>query len=265
MFKKLWSFLKEIHYDERGGTGTAVATDDTITAAKMNLKVEDYALIDDQELVLGTGSDLKVKFNAADILLTLASQFSFVVTGGHFALETLEDTKRIRLNSRDYAATSGDIMGFDSRPRANASGTQTIIGGYIAPGANDGVALGNIIGILSDPYLKGDSGNISGDIRAFQGQITDENLAGRTIGGVACMFDAWQQLAAHTFTGGVYVLNVRAAGGATPWSGLMKLIDDGGNIADLATGVTGNPTGVVKIKVGSTVGYIPMYVGYTAA
>lgn len=235
------------------GTGTAVATDDLITAAKMNLKLEDYDLIDDQELLLGTGDDWKVTFDAAKILITLASQFSHVVTGGHFALETLEDTKRIRLNSRNYAATSGDIMAFDSRPRANASGTQTIHGGFIGAGVNDAVALANIIGMLSDVYLKGSSGNISGDLRAFQGQITDENTAGRTISGIACMFDAWQQLAAHTFTGGVYVMNVRAAGGATPWSGLANLPDD----AQVAT--KGTPTATlpantawIRVKVGDT-------------
>lgn len=235
------------------GTGTAVATDDFIIAAKMNLKLEDYDLADNEEILLGTGDDWKVKFDTAKILITLASQFSHVVTGGHFALETLEDDKRIRLNSRDYEATSGDIIGFDSRPRANASGTQTMIGGFISPGANDGVALANIIGLLSDPYLKGSSGNISGDVRALQGQVTDENLAGRTIGGVVCMLDAWQQLAAHTITGGVYVVNVRAAGGATAWSGLAKLPDDG-QVATKGTPTTTLPanTAWVRIKVGDT-------------
>jgi len=247
------------------GTGANVATDDIITAAKMNLKLEDYALIDDEELILGTGSDLKAKFDAAKILLTLASQFSFVVTGGHFALDTLEDDKQVRLNCRDYAQTSGDSIGFQSRPRASVSGTQTVYGGQFAPGYNDGIGGNSLVGLVADCYLKGSGGNLSGDIRAFQGQITDENSPGRIISGVSCILDAWQQLAAHTFTGGVYVLNVRAAGGATPWSGLMKLIDDGGNIADLASAVTGNPTGVIKIKVGDTEGYIPMYVGYTPA
>lgn len=252
---RLWELLKIIHYDERGGTGTAVATDDIITAAKMNLKLEDYALIDNEVLSLGTGVDFSMKFDASKVLITLASQFSLVVTGGHFALETLEDDKRIRLNSRNYAATSGDIMGFDSRPRANASGTQTIIGGYIGPGANDGVALGNIIGILSDPYLKGSSGDLSGDIRALQGQVTDENVGGRTIDGVVSMFDAWQQLAAHTFTGGVYVMTVRAAGGATPWSGFAKLPDDS-QVASDGEDKSGGTKGWIKVMIGSKVGYI---------
>lgn len=255
ILNRLWELLKEIHYDQRGGTGAAVATDDIITAAKMNLKLENYDLVDDEEILLGTGDDWKMKFDASKILITIASQFSHVVTGGHYSLETLEDDKRIRLNSRNYAATSGDIMGFDSRPRANASGTQTMIGGYIAPGYNDGVAGANLIGMIFDPYLKGSSGNLSGDIRAVQGQITDENVGGRTIGGVSSIFDAWQQLAAHTFIGGVYVVNVRAAGGATPWSGFARLPDDS-QVANDGDDKSGGTVGWIKVMIGSKTGYI---------
>jgi len=246
-------------------TGTAVSTDDLITAAKMNLKIEDYALVDDEEMKFGTGEDLTVIFDGSQMLLTIASQFAFALTGGHFALETVEDDKTVRLNVRDYLATSGDIIGFQSRPRAAASGTQTIYGAQLQPGFNDGIDGASLVGFMAECVLKGDSGDLSGDIRAFQGQITDENVAGRTIDGVTSILDAWHQLAAHTFTGGVHVINVRAPGGATPWSGFAVFPDDGGGIADLASAVTGSPTGVVKIKIGSTVGYIPMYVAYTAA
>lgn len=236
-------------------TGTAVATDDLITAAKMNLKVEDYALVDSEELILGTGEDLKVKFNAADVLLTLASQFSFVATGGHLALETLEDDKQVRLNNRDYAQTSGDSIGFQSRPRASGSGTQSVYGCQIAPGFNNAKSGNSLVGVQADCILKGTSGNLSGDIRAFQGQITDENAAGRTIAGISSILDAWQQLAAHTFTGGVYVLNVRAPGGATPWSGFAVFPDDS-QIASDGEDKSGGTVGWVKVKIGSKTGYI---------
>jgi len=43
IFGRLWNLLKEIHYDQRGGTGATVDTDDFITAAKMNLKLESVA------------------------------------------------------------------------------------------------------------------------------------------------------------------------------------------------------------------------------
>jgi len=235
--------------------GTAVAAGELITHTKMNLKQEDYELVDDEELVLGTGDDFKVDFDGTNIVITLASQFSITCTGGHLALETVEDTKRIRLNCRDYEATSGDIFAFDVRPRANASGTQTIHGMFLGPGYNDGVAGANLIGLIADCYLKGTSGNLSGDIRAVQGQVTDENSAGRTIDGVTSMFDAWQQLAAHTFTGGVWVITVRASGGATPWSGFATFPDDGA-IASDGEDKSGGTVGWIKVKIGSKTGYI---------
>jgi len=235
--------------------GVAVSTDDLITAAKMNLKLEDYALIDNEELILGTGSDLKVKFDAAKILMTLASQFSLVMTGGHFALETLEDDKQVRLNCRNFAQTSGDSIGFQTRPRASVSGTQTVYGGQSGPGYLDGIAGNSLVGHLFDCILKGSSGNLSGDIRALQGQITDENVGGRTIGGVSSILDAWHQLAAHTFTGGVYVINVRAPGGATPWSGFAKLPDDGA-IASDGEDKSGGTLGWIKVMIGSKTGYL---------
>lgn len=37
---RLWNLIRRLLLDERGGTGDAVATDEDITAAKMNLKLE---------------------------------------------------------------------------------------------------------------------------------------------------------------------------------------------------------------------------------
>lgn len=237
------------------GTGTAVAAGELITHTKMNLKKEDYDLIDSEELLLGTGDDWKVTFDAAKVLITIASQFSHVLTGGHFALDTLEDDKQVRLNCRNFAQTSGDSIGFQTRPRGSGSGTATVYGGQSGPGFLDGIAGASLVGHLFDCILKGSSGDLSGDIRAVQGQITDENVAGRTVDGVSSIFNAWQQLAAHTFTGGVYVVHVRAAGGATPWSGFANLPDDG-QVANDGDDKSGGTKGWIKVKIGSKTGYI---------
>ncbi|GAH42632.1 unnamed protein product, partial [marine sediment metagenome] len=142
---------------------------------------------------------------------------------------------------------------FALKPRASVSGTQTVYGGQSAPGFLDGIGGNSLVGHLFDCILKGSSGTLTGDIRAMQGQITDENVAGRTVGGVTSVLDAWQQLAAHTFTGGVFIVNVRAAGGATPWSGFAKFPDDG-QVATKGTPTATLPanTAWVRMKVGDT-------------
>ncbi len=180
----------------------------------------------------------------------------------HLKLESVASGKTVRINSRNFTETSGDVIGFQSKPAVSVGGTTTVYGAQISPRFADGIAGASLVGVQSDCILKGDSGNLSGDIRAFQGQLTDENVAGRTISGTASCFWAWQQLAAHTITGGVYVLHVSSAGGATPWSGLAKLPDDSGAIADLASAVS-TVNAVVKIKVGSTVSYLVGYQSYT--
>jgi len=54
-------------------TGTAVSTGDIITAAKMNLKLEDYDLVDDEELLFGTGDDVVVKWNGSKLTVIPAT------------------------------------------------------------------------------------------------------------------------------------------------------------------------------------------------
>jgi hypothetical protein len=180
----------------------------------------------------------------------------------HLKVESVASGKTVKINSRDFTETSGDVIGFQSKPNVSVGGTTTVYGAQISPRFADDIAGGDLVGLQADCILKGNAGNLSGDVRAFQGQITDENLAGRTISGTVSCFWAWNQLAAHTITGGVYVLHVTAAGGATAWSGLAKLPDDGGNIADLAS-ATATINAVVKIKVGSTVSYLAGYATYT--
>jgi len=72
---------------------------------------------------------------------------STIVDSNHLDIETLSDTKRVRLNDRTYAATSGDIIAFSAKPAANASGTQTVYGGQISPRVNDNIDIAAIVQI----------------------------------------------------------------------------------------------------------------------
>lgn len=263
MVNRLWSLIKEIHYDQRGGTGTAVATGDTITATKMNLKLEDYDLIDDQELIFGTGDDVKVTFDGTKLLITIASQLDFILTGGHWCMQTLEDTKNIRLNSRDYVATSGDVCAVQTKPNISVGGTTGVTGIESMPRFASGIAGSKLVGIMSNPILKGAAGgNLSSAMRCYEGKLESDSGSTRTVA-EAYVLHAMQALHG-TVTDGPYVLAVDAAGGNVEWAGLMKLVDNGGAIADLASAVT-TVVGAIKVKIGAQVGYIPVYTSYTAS
>ena len=195
----------------------------------------------------------------------LASDGSVGLTGAltaastyHLELETVTDTRTVRLNSRSFTATSGDFIGFQSKPSATVNGTATVYGCQVSPRFADAVGGDSLVGVQAAPILKGTSGTLTGDVRAVQAEITDENVAGRTVDGTVSAFWCWHQLAAHTFTGGVYALHVIGAGGGTPWTGLMKLPDEAGIADKDADQAIANLTtaGYIKLNVGGQTRYI---------
>lgn len=173
---------------------------------------------------------------------------STIQDANHLDIETYDDTKRIRLNDRNYAATTGDIIGFSAKPAANASGTQTVYGGQISPRFNDNVDGAALVGLMVEPILKGATVlALSGDMRAVDARLTSEGA--NTVGGIAgCLF-CFNELPASTYTGGVYPIVVKAAGKTQAWTALMEV-----------------PTGVTNAANGSgTDVYLNITINGTAA
>lgn len=147
---------------------------------------------------------------------------STISDASHLDIETLADDKRIRLNDRNYAATTGDIIGFSCKPAANASGTQTVYGGQISPRANDNVDVAALVGLQVEPILKGATVlAVAGDMRALDVRLTSEGA--NTVGGIAGGIFLYNQLKSATFTGGVYPIVVKAHGDTQAWTGLMEI------------------------------------------
>ena len=193
----------------------------------------------------------------------IAAQRIKSLKGQHIAWNTEDDDKNVRLNSRSYTATSGESTAVQSKPRASVGGTIAIIAFEAGPGFNDGIGGSHLVGFKSDCYLKGSSGTLTGEVRAFQGQVTDENVAGRTFGGdVVVGLWAWHQLAAHTFNGHVVALKTQNAGGGKGWDAWAKFEGDQGGIwhKDPTTEPT-NAAGYIKVLFGTTARYIQLYSG----
>jgi hypothetical protein len=173
---------------------------------------------------------------------------STIVDSGHFALKSGTDTKTITLNSRTYAATSGDIIGFQAKPAANATGTCTVYGGQISPRANDDVDVAALVGLQVEPILKGATVlAVRGDMRGMDVRLTSEGA--NTVGGKAGCYFAYNLLKSATFTGGVYPFVVTAAGDTQAWTALMEI----------PTELSGSEEG------GGAAVYIPITINGTAA
>lgn len=156
---------------------------------------------------------------------------STISDANHLDIETLADDKRIRLNDRNYAVTSGDIIGFSAKPAANATGTQTVYGAQISPRANDNVDVACLVGAMVEPILKGATGlAVSGDLRGLDVRLTSEGA--NNVGGIAGNIFCYNLLKSATFTGGVYPIVVKASGDTQPWTGLMEIPTGVTNVAN---------------------------------
>jgi hypothetical protein len=178
---------------------------------------------------------------------------------GHLLLYTKTDGKTVRINSRDFTATSGSIIGSQSKPAASVTGTASVIGGETSPRFNDGIAGTNIIGKHIDVYLKGTTGNLSGVARVLELEAVSDLNSVRTIAG-DLMFARGRMNMSCAVTGDVSFIRVEAAEDSLKWDCFAKL-DEETNLA----AKTGSPaalpanTGYIRVKVGDTFFKIPLY------
>jgi hypothetical protein len=176
----------------------------------------------------------------------------------------------LRINSVNKAATSGDIIGYQSKPAGNGTGTATVYGSQISPRFNHGVAGADLVGVQSNPILKGTAaagGNLTGDVRCFEARLESEAAGVRTVAGGLFGIRFMNQLySTITATGGVYPIKVDTHSNTLAWSGLMKLPSDG-NIAKYSAGhygTIGTLDGAIQVMIGSTALWIPAYTALTA-
>jgi len=177
--------------------------------------------------------------------------------GQHVNLDTEDSDKTIRINSRTYTVAAS-IIGMQCKPRAGVAMTQNIYGAEFEPGMNDGFAGVNVIGIASRPQLKGATGNISGEVVAYEAMLESSATGARTVTNPLCCLRAFNNFRG-TATGGIYIIHADTHGDIVPWAGLAKLPDDG-QIAQLGTPPT-TLADWIKVKIGAQVRYIGCYSG----
>lgn len=165
--------------------------------------------------------------------------------------------------SVSFYDTSGEINMYQAKPDMKATGAAGITAFEVSPRFSSGVAGSKLVGFYSNPILKGSgaAGDLTSDMRCYEAKLEVDTGSTRTVAGTAACLHCMSGMHG-TVTGGVYPLYVSAAGGGTDWSGLMKLPDDGGSIADLASAVSTVNT-VVKCRVGATTTYLVGYGTYT--
>lgn len=175
-------------------------------------------------------------------------------------LHILTDTdgKNVRIQSRDFLATSGEHSMIQVKPNVSVGGTTGITAIEVSPRFASGIAGSKIVGIFSNPDLKGAAGgNLSSAMRCFEGKLESASGSTRTL---AEAYVLHCMNALHgTVTTGPYAICVDTAGGNVAWAGFAKLPDDDAIANDEDTGAANTITGYIKVLVGSATRYIYLY------
>ena len=186
-------------------------------------------------------------------------------TSDHLAIRTSNDSKNVRINSRNYPGTTGDSSGMQCKPNRSVTGTAGITGAEFSPRFAAGIGGSNLVAIKADPLLKAGSGNLSGKVAAVEANI-DFGVSGtRTITGDVSAFETFLAIpSTYTYSGRIAVMRVRTVN-IKAWDEFINF--DDANTGALVVGsdvMTANPEGdtedgYLKIRVGGTSYQIAIY------
>lgn len=170
--------------------------------------------------------------------------------------------KTIRLNSRTESTdTANSLIGFQSKIGRGISAATDIIGGEISPRINDGIALtgsAGIVGLHTDVYLKGTTGDIAGDVRGQQIELVDDTGSSRTVAGNVTHLRIRSNLSC-TITGKYSVMRVENEEGAKAMDAFAQFTAGSGCLVETNGTVGGAQTQSIKILKDSTTLYVPLY------
>lgn len=204
----------------------------------------------------GTMLDSKAVVLGASGALTYAS------ASNHLAVNTTGAGKTIRLNVRTESTdTANSLIGVQIKPGRGVAAATDVIGVEISPRINDAIALtgsGSLIGAHVDVYLKGTTGNIAGDVRCLQSELTDDTGSSRTVAGNVTHLRVRSNLSC-TVTGKYSVIRVENEEGTKAMDALVQFTTGSGCLVESAGTVGGTQDQALKILIGTTTYYIPLH------
>ena len=188
-------------------------------------------------------------------------------TAAHLVLTTDSDDRQIRINSRNFAQTSGSSIAFQAKPAQNVGSSGSVIGGEISPRVNSGVALsgsGGIIGLHVDAYLKGTAaGTIGGDVRGLQVELVTDDAGTRTVSGNVTGLRFRAAFSATTITGKFVPIRIEKAEAQTnskQWDAVLELPSTNAGIwHDDPNTEPSTAAGYIKVLVNGNARYIQLY------
>lgn len=170
------------------------------------------------------------------------------------------DDAPYRINSKDYAITSGEHCAIQTKPNISVGGTTGITGIESAPRFAAGIAGGKIVGFFANPILKTTAllpgGNL-GPMRCFEGKLETGVHSTRTVT-VMAVLEAMSDVRG-TVSQGPTVLLVNK-GDYKVWESVMELKSTESGVWNDDPGTEpSTAAGYFKVIVNDQVRYVQLY------
>ena len=177
----------------------------------------------------------------------------------HLYIETMQDGKNVRINSRNVTQATGDHTAVSIKPSKTADGSGGITGLEVSPRFQAGMGGNDLRAILASPLLKAGSGDIAAQVVAFEANI-DFGVSGtRTITGDVSAFSSFLAVpSTYTYSGLVSFLRVRDVN-VRGWDAFLNMDSSGNGLVTAGDKTGGSNSFWLSVYIGSTQYGIQLY------
>jgi hypothetical protein len=193
------------------------------------------------------GSTLRLKAAAAD----------------HLRIETMQDGKNVRINSRNVTQATGDHTAVQIKPSKTADGTGSVTGLEVSPRFQAGIGGNDLRAILADPVLKAGSGDITGQVVGVEVNIDFGLTGSRTITGDISAFSTFLAIpsSGNTYSADIAVLRVRGVN-IRGWKHFLNFDDANTGCTPAGDVNAGGQNLYLSVLIGGTEYAIQLYDGW---
>ncbi len=177
----------------------------------------------------------------------------------HLKIETMQDGKNVRINSRNVTQAAGDHTAVQIKPSKTADGTGSVTGLEVSPRFQASMGGSNLRAILADPLLKAGSGDITGQIVALEANL-DFGVSGtRIITGDVSAFSSFLAVpSTYTYSGLISFLRVRDVN-IKGWDAFLNMDSAGNGLVTAGDKTGGSNSYWLSVYIGATQYGIQLY------
>ncbi len=177
----------------------------------------------------------------------------------HLYIETMQDGKNVRINSRDVTQATGDHTAVSIKPNKSADGSGGLTGLEVSPRFQAGCGGNDLRAILADPVLKAGSGDIAAQVVAVEANLDFGTSGTRTITGDVSAFSAFLAVpSTYTYSSHVSFLRVRDVN-VKGWDCFLNLDSAGTGMTTTSDKTNQTDYGTLKVYIGDTLYHIALY------